>query len=342
LRDETGDTYLLALVRVALGLLLLNEAWLATKDLRDVGFFGAHFHQPALAESFVASEGVYRALVYAQWGAAILVVVGRFARPALLVAAGLLIYAMLCDRLWFHNYRHTMATFAALLAFAPCDRWLVLGRAADASAAPIWAQRTMQLQVSIMYVASAGSKLLDADWRGGVMMKQMIAAFAKLLERRHVPHEWVVAMQTPAAASLIAKGAIATELTLAFALWSPRFRRGALWVGLFFHLSISLMTPVQLFTAMMLAVYVLFATPDERARKLRYDPTDPFWAGIVENLDWLRRFELVKAKGRATVVTRDGRELHGIAAVAEAFGAIVPLFPLWPLVAIAARIARRR
>jgi hypothetical protein len=342
LRDEVGDTYALALFRMALGLLLLNEAWLATQQLRR-GFFGDYFHQPAIPEALIVSASTYQIVVYAQWAAAALIVSGRWARPALVVASALLVYTMLCDRLAFHNYKHTMATFALLLAFAPCDRHLVLGRPPIADAAPLWVQRLIQLQVSIMYVASSGSKALDAEWRSGTMMREMIIVFSRLLERRGVPHDWIVAMQTPLAASLIAKGAIATEMLLAVALWSPRLRRVALWVGLMFHLSISLMTPVQLFTAMMLASYVCFATPDSRARGLRFDPKRATGlANIIDGLDWLRRFRLEKAKGSAfIVVARDGRELTGLGAARELFGAVPALFPFWPLVALAAIVAAR-
>jgi hypothetical protein len=251
---------------------------------------------------------------------------------------------MLCDRLWFHNYRHTMATFSALLAFTPCDRFLVLGRKPVDTPGPLWAQRLMQAQVSIMYFSSAGSKAFDPGWRSGTMMRQMIASFARLMESRHVPHDWLVALQTPGAASLIAKGAITTELALAVALWIPKLRRGALWVGLFFHLSISLMTPVQLFTAMMLAVYLLFITPDKRARTLRYDPKkNAALANVVDGLDWARRFEMKQEKGSAfTVIARDGTELRGLWAAAEIFGCVLPLFPLWPFVAVAALVLARR
>ncbi|HEX3346083.1 MAG TPA: hypothetical protein VHS09_15980, partial [Polyangiaceae bacterium] len=53
LRDQTGDTFLLAVARVGFGLLFLNEAWLAIQSFRDLGYFGGYFHQPFLPESLV-------------------------------------------------------------------------------------------------------------------------------------------------------------------------------------------------------------------------------------------------------------------------------------------------
>jgi hypothetical protein len=93
---------------------------------------------------------------------------------------------------------------------------------------------------------------------------------------------------------------------------------------------------------MMLAVYALFATPDARARKVRFDP-DRYGglANLVESADWLRRYEMVRKPGSAfVVVTRDERELTGIAATAELFASLPIVFPFWPIVAIAARTRR--
>ena len=340
LRDQMGDAYLLGITRIGFGLLLLNEAWLATKQLQAAGYFGGYFHQPFLPEALVPSEATYQWILCAQWVAAALVLTGRVARPALLVAAFFLVYTMLCDRLWFHHYRHTMAAFSILLAFTPCDRYLVLGRSPQTEPAPLWAQNAMKAQVSVMYIASAGSKLLDPDWRGGLMMRGMVTGFARLLLSRGVPVGIVRALETPLGASLMAKGAIGTELSLAALLWWPKSRRWALWMGLFFHLTISLMTPVQLFTAEMLLVYVLFATPDAGARDLRFaPPRQHLLANAVDALDWLRRFKLEPMKGAPlAIIDRGGEEQRGLNAIATLFGALPALFPLWPLTAAASRL----
>jgi hypothetical protein len=264
LRDDEGDTRALGMVRVGFGLLLLNEAWLATQELRGAGFFGDRFHQPYVPEGLVPSAGIYSLLLGAQWLAALLVVSGRWARPALLASAGLLVYAMLCDRLWFHHYRHTMAAFCTLLAFAPCDRLLVLGRAAQSGPGPLWAQHAIKAQVSFMYLASAGSKLLDPEWRGGQMWARMMSGLGTAL-----PASVASALQTPLGASLMAKGAITTELALAVLLWVPRSRRYAVALGVVFHLAISMLTPVRLFTIEMLLVYLLFLAPDLDPRPVR-------------------------------------------------------------------------
>jgi hypothetical protein len=344
LLGETGDTYLFAIARMGFGLLLLNEAWLATQQLRDAGYFGGYFHQPFVPEALVPAAGVYDAVLAAQWIAALLVVAGRLARPALLAAAGLLVATMLWDRLWFHHYRHTMAAFSMLLAFSPCDRRMVLWRPADPAPEPTWTRSAIKAQVSLMYLASGGSKLFDSEWRGGQMMLEMIRAFSRTMHDRGVPEGIVRAMQTPLGASLLAKGAIGTELALAGLLWSPRTRRLAIWVGLVFHVTISQITPVRLFTIEMLLVYLLFATPDVGARTIRYDPKRHTIVNVVEGLDWLRRFTLAPSTGADLVlVDRDGREKRGLRAAAVVFGALPAIFVLWPFAAaVAAALGRTK
>ncbi|HEY8089383.1 MAG TPA: HTTM domain-containing protein [Polyangiaceae bacterium] len=334
-----GDTYLLGSVRVGFGLLFLNEAWLATEHFRGAGYFGHYFHQPFVPEALVPSETAYQVVLATQWIAAALVVAGRWARPSLLVSAGLLVASMLWDRLWFHHYRHTMAAFATLLAFASCDRHFVLGREGDETPGPMWARTAILAQISVMYVASGGSKLLDPGWRGGAMMRGMVRSVGSLLQARGFPASLVDAMQSPLGAGLLAKGAIATELGLAFCLWWSPARRLAVWVGLAFHVLISQLTPVRLFTLEMLLVYLLWATPDVAARVVRYDPERHSLVRLLPSLDWLRRYRLVPENGAAlTVVDRGGEAKHGLPAVAVVCGTLPLLFPLWPLVAAAAAV----
>jgi hypothetical protein len=175
------------------------------------------------------------------------------------------------------------------------------------------------------------------------MMRGMIASFARLVQSRGFPSGWIDALETPLGASLMAKGAITTELLLAVLLWWPKTRRLALWVGIGFHLSISLMTPVQLFTAEMLCIYLVFVTPDRGARVLRHDPERDRVVGIIEVFDWFGRYRLEPAKGASfTLVDRDGSELRGLPAAACVFGTIPLLFIAWPLMALAANLRRLR
>jgi len=338
--DEIGDVHALAGARIAFGVLLLVEARGMMLEQLDQGYFGAHFHVPFIPERFVPSQQVFAMILAAQAVCAVLVIVGHVARPALFFSAAAITYAMLCDRLHFHHNRWALACYAALLALTPCDRARALGaRGGVPTAGPLWAVRLAQLQVCIVYVASASSKLFDPDWRSGAMMLDRMVRYGHVAIERGVPAGVVQFFQRPEVASLMSKGAIATELFLAFALLSRPLRIPAIFVGICFHAAIELSARVELFSFTTFAAYLLFATPDFRARSLRYDPTrakSVVLARAVRLLDWLARFDVspweadALDRGRSFVVTdRDGKPRTGFAGVMSLMRALPLAFPIW-------------
>jgi hypothetical protein len=255
-----GDVSVLGLARVAFGLLLVANAVRALRELGH-GYFGDVFHWPLLPEALVPSRPVYAALVAVQLLLAVLVVGGRWrAREALFASALLGTYVLLCDRLQFHHNRWALFCQAFLLSFAPCDRSFRLGPRLQC-VGPLWAARLVGLQLSIIYLASGGSKLLDADWRSGLVLLERFHLYASQAIAAGVPAGVMDALARPATASVLAKGAIATELFLAFGLWPARTRVLALCWGAAFHLVIEATSRVESFTWVVLASYLVFVTP---------------------------------------------------------------------------------
>ena len=346
---ETGDTFPLGLVRMCLGILLFWHTLGAAKELMAEGYFGDHFHLPFLPEALVPSHTVYTVLIAARLLCAVLVTIGSFPRQALAASALMGIYTLLCDRLGYHHNRYALDCYAFLLSFSPCDRALVLVGPPSTPTSRhglLWAQRLAQLQVSLVYLASGGSKLLDPDWRNGLVLADRFARFGWQAIQRGVPHGVVEALSHPAATSALAKLAIATELFLVLGLWTKRTRAFALWWGVGFHLTIEVTSQVETFTWLTLAMYALFATPDVRARRLFFDPSRPkgmILASLVMLLDWLARFEVrawepdsLKKGHVIVVVRRDGSRATGVRALAMVARCVPLLFPLWgPLALIA-------
>ena len=351
LRDEVGDTGLLALVRVCLGVLLLRQSILAARLLVQVGYFGEFFHMPMIPAALVPSHAVYVSVLCALIVLAVAVIVGRGARPALFVSSVLGVWLMLCDRLQLHNNRWALLCFAFLLSFSPCDRALVVRRAHEPRPpreGPLFMQRLMQAQLAIIYLASSTSKLLDPDWRDGVVLATRIARYGY----RDAPKwlHWLIDLLVrPEVASIVAKGAIATELFLAIGLFFPRTRVGALWLGLAFHLTIEITSKVEAFTWLTLAIYALFATPDRHARALLYDAGSSRGraiASLVRVLDWLGRFAITPADANTlpahravVVVRRDGTRVDGARALAAVTRCLPLTFVVWPLLALVTRAA---
>jgi hypothetical protein len=348
-RDEVGDLTVLGRVRLALGLLLFVGALRAVRELQS-GYFGDVFHVPLLPEALVPGHVVYTAIVAAQLLLAVLVVAGHRARTALALSALLGLYVLSCDRLQFHNNRYALLLYALLLSLAPCDRSVHIGLPLPRTG-PLWAARLAGLQLSIIYVASGGAKLLDPDWRSGAVLLERFHLYGAQALAAGVP-PWVMdRLARPDAASALAKLAIATELLLAVALWSRPMRAMALWWGVWFHLVIQVTASVESFSWLTLAMYGVFVTPDVRARRFFYDRSrfrGRFFARAVLLLDWLSRFEVkawepddVKRGHSVVVVRRDGTHATGLGAAAMVARCIPPFFPLWAPLAFLASFTER-
>lgn len=349
-QTEVGDTYLLGLVRVAIGALLFWQALGAARYLESNGYFGDVFHLPMIPAALVPPRPIYIWIVAIQLLLAVLVAVGHRARVALFASAVLGLYVLVCDRLQFHHNRYALLCFAFLLAFAPCDRALVITGSMEDRSGLLWAQRLAQVQVSIIYLASGGSKLFDDDWRNGLVIGDRFARYGSEALARGVPTSIVEIFSRPASTSALAKLAIATELFLAMGLWMRRTRVFALWWGVMFHLTIEVTSKVEIFTWLTLTTYALFATPDSHARKFFFDPSRAkgvFYARLVGALDWLARFDVkpwepdrLREGHSIVIVRRDGSRATGIRALAMVARCVPLLFPLWAPLALLATFTK--
>ena len=126
------------------------------------------------------------------------------------------VYTLLCDRIGYHHNRYALDCYAFLLAFTPCDRALVLVGVPSTPASrtgALWAQRLLQLQVSIVYLASGGAKLLDQDWRARRRRhRRQLRALRVAGDRAGggAPASVVAPLSQPASTSALSKVAIAT------------------------------------------------------------------------------------------------------------------------------------
>ncbi|MBX3191339.1 MAG: HTTM domain-containing protein [Labilithrix sp.] len=350
--NEIADGYALGPVRAVLGALLGWQALEASAELAQRGYFGDFFHVPMIPEALVPSHRVYALVLAARVCLAVMAMLGVWARPALMGGALLGMWILLCDRLQFHHNRYSLFCYALLLSLTPCDRsW----RASDPAVpeprtGPFWAVHLAQLQVSLVYLASGGAKLLDPDWRAGIVLGDRIVRHAHLAVAAGVPRSFVDTLAQPDAASALAKLAIMTELVLCVALWLRPTRVVAMWWGVWFHIAIQLTTKVETFTVLTLAMYGVFATPDYHARTLRFDPSR-FWgktAGtLVPIFDWLGRFEVKpwepddQPGHSVVVVRRDGGRVTGVRAFTMIARCLPVLFPLWAPLALLSSFTKK-
>ena len=348
---ELGDGQALGPLRIVLGVLLGHQALTLAGELARFGYFGDAFHASMLPELLVPSPRAYALVLAIRVCLAVMIVLGAWARPALAVSAGLGMWILLLDRNQFHHNRYSLFLYALLAALMPCDRsWRILEPAVPAPrTGPFWAARLAGIQIAIVYLASGGAKLLDPDWRDGLVLGDRVARYGAQAVALGVPQKVVDTLGRADVASAVAKLAITTELVLCVALWLAPTRMIALWWGVWFHLVIQATSKVEGFTVLTLAMYATFVTPDYRARRLRYDPSR--WGGkvaraLVPLLDWFGRFDLQPwepddRKGPSIVVVRrDGVPATGIRAFAMLTRCLPLLFPLWAPVALVASFSR--
>lgn len=340
-RDEIGDGYALGPVRAALGLLLGWHALAAAEELGRWGYFGDAFHVPMIPDPLVPSHRVYAVVLAARVCLAVMAILGVWARPALAGGALLGFWTILSDRNQFHHNRYSLFCYALLLALTPCDRSWRASDVPEPRRGPFWAVRLAQVQVSLVYLASGGSKLVDADWQSGIVLRErLLHGSGRLFE----------VLSRADVSSALAKLAIMTELFLCMALWVRPTRIFAIWWALGFHLVIQCIAQVETFSVLTVAMLGVFVTPDYRTRKVRFDPSR-FWgkiAGIVvPALDWFARFEVQPwepdgQRGHSVVVVRrDGERVTGVRAFAMFTRCLPLLFPLWAPVALVASFTRR-
>jgi hypothetical protein len=350
-RNELGDASALSLCRVAVSAMLFWQALEAGRELITDGYFGTAFHLPFLPESFVPSTRIYALLVAARLAAATLATIGVRPRLALFACSLLGLHELLCDRLAYRDDTYALLCIAFIVSLGPCDRaWLIAdSRTLQERLAPTWSARLARIQLSIIYVASGGAKLLDTDWRDGIVLAERVTRSAQLGRAHGIPHALVTIVTRLSIASGISKLAIATELFLAFGLWVKRTRIVALWWGIWFHIAIEFVTPMPLFTGAAFSTYLLFATPDSLARKLYFDPSrskSVIYSRLVATLDWLARFEVRpwtpdgKRGHTIVVMRRDGSRATGIRAFAMICRCVPLLFPLWAPLALLASFTK--
>ena len=251
-----------------------------------------------------------------------------------------------------HHFRHNRAFLLFLLAaVALADSGRVLSvdarrRRARTGAVvggpgddlgtvwPLWLLRVLAASV---YLASGFSKLIDPDWSGGLVL------WDRAVRHQHLVHERVPEPIADAVVSLVTQRwlhaitspiAVAMELFVGIAIWFGRTRLAAIWVAIFFHLSIELSASVEVFSLAAIAALAIWATPSTRDRTVVID--DAAW---VRRLDWLARFEVHERPGAELAVTdRDGTVRTGSAARWLLWSRLPLVFPFVAVVHAARRV----
>lgn len=136
-----------------------------------------------------------------------------------------------------------------------------------------WAQRIIQIELSLVYLMSFWWKLLGDPWVNGTALFYVVRV--NELQRFPVPH-WIA---QPILLRLGTWLTLALEFSLGVFIWFKRLRYPLLLLGLLFHLSIEYALNIPMFQWDILSAYVLFVDADDvsrfakwiRGRRQRYE-----------------------------------------------------------------------
>jgi hypothetical protein len=136
-----------------------------------------------------------------------------------------------------------------------------------------WAQRLLQIQLSLIYLCTAAFKCRGTTWLGGTAIHFVI--FNHEVGQSNL--EWLAGY--PILISLLSQCTPFVECALAFLLWFRPTRKWVACLGVMLHLGIVPLVNVPLFGEQMTALYLVFLAPDELAAFL----------GLLDPRRWFSR-----------------------------------------------------
>jgi hypothetical protein len=275
---EPQETSSLAVLRICFGLVALAWTIALAPDL------SAFFSRTGLVASQPHAGGV--------WG-----VLGVFpGRLAVMVMFAVLVVACVCLTVGYRTRLAALLVFVGVLSFErrnpyvfntgdglirlialfliltpagaslSVDRWRkARDRFWEFPACAPWGLRLMQLQLSILYIASVVDKLEGTTWVHGSAISYALRISD--LERLPLP---LVLTHSALVSGLLTYGALATELGIGVLVWNRRLRPWVLAVGVVMHVTIEWSIRVGFFGLAILTLYLAFLDPTWCSARLRH------------------------------------------------------------------------
>lgn len=247
--DEQIPMWRLRWLRVPVGLI---AAWYLADVVRHERDYRERFHRPYVGWLPELAPGPFTVVMGVGLVAALAMALGVVPRIASKLTFAVVVAHLLLSATNVHHNRSYLAIVLFVLAVSRLD-------AAEGPAWPLW---LLRVECSVVYAASAVSKLLDPDWAGGtVTWLRVVNQEARV--RASVLPDWAVdVFVNRDAHRLFAPGILATELAIAFGPWFRRTRPWALGLAVLFHVLIELTSSVETFSYLAVSVILLIWLPD--------------------------------------------------------------------------------
>jgi Vitamin K-dependent gamma-carboxylase len=131
-----------------------------------------------------------------------------------------------------------------------------------------WAQRMIQLQISIGYISTFGAKMLGKTWRNGTAIYYVL----HLDGFRRFPVPFANRL---IATKLMTWGTLVIEFSAGFLVWIRELRYAVLVAAFLLHMSIEYSMNLPIFEWIMVSTYVTFLYPEDLSKA---------WSWICERL----------------------------------------------------------
>jgi len=258
----------IAALRVAVGAIAFVVMRPIAAAAIDGRTYHDRFHEPFLDWLPDLSPGAFTVVMIIGTVAAVAMTVGLATRWAA-IATTLVLGAYLAQSTThLHNNRAYLFAVLVGVSLAPAGRSWSLDRAIARwigdppdevmAAWPLW---LLRFQCSLVYAASAISKLVDPDWFGGTVTWGRVVRTEALLRASVLPESVQDLLLERSFHTVAAKVIVLTELFIAAGLWWRPTRWWAVAVAIAFHISIEVSASVQTFSYLAVAVLVVWADP---------------------------------------------------------------------------------
>ncbi|MGV0788432.1 HTTM domain-containing protein [Mycolicibacterium sp. XJ2] len=267
--------YPLGLVRIGFGLVIVTWCLTLIPDL--LGVFGSQGVEPehprvnfqwSVFQIWPGDNALLAGWVVLLV-AAIAMTVGWHSRVAAVLVFVLLQSFLRRGEHYFNAGESILTVTALVLALSSCgaalslDQRRLAGAFWSAQTRAVWPVRLLQIQLSIIYLATVQAKLANKSWVEG---SAVFYAWETDGRWALLPApEWLAA--NAILVNLIAWGTLLMELALAILVWSRRWRYWVLAAGVVMHLTIMVNLNVAFFSVAMFVLYLAFV-PGEAIERL--------------------------------------------------------------------------
>lgn len=198
-----------------------------------------------------------------------LVTIGLFTRASLFIAL-IGITSLHLRNIWVLSSADTLIRcIFIILVWSPCfnifsvDSWMAARKGRPFSVeASQWTWRLLQIQLCVVYLWTAWSKIKGESWFDG----SAVYYATRLETMKHYTIPWI--LDSKFMLRMLTWSSLATEFALGIFVWFNKTRKPVILAGILFHLGIEFVMAIPFFEWVMIVLLLNFFEPEEYSEML--------------------------------------------------------------------------